>query len=287
MPDISVLLDDLDAESAALDAIVADVPDRMWSLSTPADGWTIAHQISHLAWTDSVAYLSATDADAFHQALAIAVDDPDGFVDRAAVEGLASPSELLNRWRAGRTALRSALATAPPNIKLPWYGVTMSPISMATGRVMETWAHGTDIADTLGVRMPATNRLRHVVFLAVRTFGFSFAANGRPVPDAEVRLELEAPDGSLWAYGPEDATDRLTGTAEEFCLVATHRRHRDDVKLVAIGNVADAWLDVAQTFAGPPGRPRPPLPKGAASHAPITKPTPKSSEEATRLENGT
>lgn len=259
MPDLSELLADLDAESASLDALVADLPAGAWDLPTPADGWTIAHQISHLAWTDQVAYLSATDAQSFRRALAFAADNPEGFVDRAAVEGLAPPSELLTRWRAGRTALGSALATAPTDIKLPWYGVSMSPASMATGRIMETWAHGTDIADTLGVTRIATNRLRHVVFLAVRTFGFSFAAHGQAVPDQPVRLELVAPDGSLWAYGPMDTDDRIAGAAEDFCLVAAHRRHRDDVALVVTGPVANAWLDVTQTFAGPPGTPRPPL----------------------------
>jgi uncharacterized protein (TIGR03084 family) len=258
VPDLAELLADLDAESAALDAIVAQLPADAWDLPTPADGWTIAHQISHLAWTDQVAYLSATDAGSFRRALAFAADDPDGFVDRAATEGLAPPTELLARWRAGRAALGPALLTTPQNIKLPWYGVAMSPVSMATGRIMETWAHGTDIADTLGITMPATDRLRHVVFLAVRTFGFSFAAHGRPVPDTAVRLELIAPDNTLWTYGPDGADDRITGTVEDFCLVATHRRHREDVDLIASGAVADAWLDVTQTFAGPPGSPRPP-----------------------------
>jgi uncharacterized protein (TIGR03084 family) len=270
MPDISELISDLDAESGAVDALVATLPAVAWDLATPADGWTIAHQISHLAWTDQVAYLSVTDAISFNTALAHAADDPAGFVDHAAIEGLAPPTELLARWRAGRTALTSALSTSPQDIKLPWYGVAMSPASMATGRIMETWAHGTDIADALGVTMPATTRLRHVLFLATRTFGFSFSAHGLPTPDAPVRLELVAPDGSLWTYGPDDADDRIQGTALDFGLVATHRRHRDDVDLRTTGPVADAWLDVVQTFAGPPGQPRrrqteQPQPTGAST----------------------
>jgi len=259
VPDISELISDLDAESEAVDALVATLPPAAWDRSTPAEGWTIAHQISHLAWTDQIAYLSVTDATSFNMALAHAADDPAGFVDRAAIEGLAPPTELLARWRAGRTALTSALATSPQDIKLPWYGVAMSTASMATGRIMETWAHGTDIADALGVTMPATTRLRHVLFLATRTFGFSFAAHGRSTPEAPVRLELVAPDGSLWTYGPEEAEDRIQGTVLDFGLVATHRRHRDDLNLRTTGPVAGAWLDVVQTFAGPPGKPRRPL----------------------------
>ena len=104
-----------------------------------------------------------------------------------------------------------------------------------------------------------TARLRHVVHLANRTIAFSFAAHGRPVPDAPIRLELAAPDGTTWIYGPDNAIDVVTGSALDFCLVATHRRHRDDVDLIATGPVADEWLTVVQTFAGPPGQARAPM----------------------------
>jgi uncharacterized protein (TIGR03084 family) len=259
VPDIIDVLADLDAESADIDALVTGLQPDMWSLATPAEGWSIAHQISHLAWTDHVALLSATDANLFLVALAPALSDPDGFVDRAATEGLAPGPELLARWRAGRSSLREALTSAPASSKLQWYGVAMSPVSMATGRIMETWAHGQDIADALDITRVPTRRLRHVVHLANRTIAFSFAAHGRPAPAAPIRLELIAPDGETWSYGPDDAINLVRGPALDFCLVATHRRHRDDVDLVATGPVADEWLTVAQTFAGPPGRARAPM----------------------------
>jgi uncharacterized protein (TIGR03084 family) len=259
VPDIAEVLADLDAESRDLDALVADLPEHDWARPTPAAGWTIAHSIAHLAWTDQVGYLSATDPQAFIDAMTSAMSDPDGFVDAAARDGVAPALALLARWRAGRGALADALVAAPRDAKLPWYGVGMSPVSMATGRIMETWAHGQDVADTLGVVRVPTARLRHVVHLATRTVEFSFAAHRRPAPQRLIYLELAAPDGSVWRYGPADASDRVTGSALDFCLVATHRRHRDDVALTATGDVADAWLDVIQTFAGPPGRPREPL----------------------------
>ena len=32
----------------------------------------------------------------------------------------------------------------------PWYGPSMSARSFVTARLMETWAHGMDVADALG-----------------------------------------------------------------------------------------------------------------------------------------
>jgi uncharacterized protein (TIGR03084 family) len=139
----------------------------------------------------------------------------------------------------------------------------MSPTSMATARLMETWAHGEDVADALGVSRTPTDRLRHVAYLGVRTLRHSFATHGRPEPAEPVRLELVGPGGDLWAYGPADAANRLTGPALDFCLLVTQRRHRADLALVPAGPVADEWLDVAQAFAGPPGSGRPPT--GAAA----------------------
>ncbi|MFF5178868.1 TIGR03084 family metal-binding protein [Micromonospora sp. NPDC000316] len=257
MVDLTDLLADLTAEPAELDALVAPLSAGDWARPTPAPGWSIGHQIAHLAWTDHVAVLAATDAEAFY-ATVLNAPDPTRMVDAGAEEFLAPPAELLARWRAGRTALTDALAAVPAGEKLPWYGTRMSATSMATARIMETWAHGEDVADTLGVARPASDRLRHVAHLGVRTLGHGFAAHGRPVPTEPVRVELAAPGGDTWAWGPTDAADRLTGPALDFCLLVTQRRHRADLALLASGPVADEWLDVAQAFAGPPGSGREP-----------------------------
>ncbi|WBB66012.1 TIGR03084 family metal-binding protein [Micromonospora sp. WMMD812] len=263
MVDLTDLLADLADESESLDALVRPLPAADWSRPTPAPGWSIAHQVAHLAWTDHVALLAATDATAFFASVTSA-PDPARLVDDGAEEFLAPPAELLTRWRAGRTALAAALADIPAGEKVPWYGTRMSAASMATARIMETWAHGEDVADALGVRRPATDRLRHVAHLGVRTLGHGFAAHGRAVPTAPVRVELAAPHGGTWAWGPADAADRITGPARDFCLLVTQRSHRTDLALTATGPVADEWLDVAQAFAGPPGAGRPPLAAPAA-----------------------
>jgi uncharacterized protein (TIGR03084 family) len=134
----------------------------------------------------------------------------------------------------------------------------MAVASSITARIMETWAHGQDIADALGVTRMPTTRLRHVCDLGVRTRGFAFAVRGEPAPEAPVRVELAAPDGATWAWGPEDAADRVTGAALDFALAVTQRRHLDDTGLAVAGDGARRWMAIAQAFAGPPGRGRPP-----------------------------
>ena len=189
--------------------------------------------------------------------MAAAAAAPDTFVDSGAEEFLGEPPVLLARWRDGRRTLAKALAGVPAGQKIPWYVTAMSPISMATARVMETWAHGLDIADALALTPVPTMRLRHIAHLGHRTYGHSFLVNGLPAPTTPVRLALTAPDGTLWTFGPEDAPDRVTGPALDFCLLVTQRRHRDDVALAATGPSARRWLDLAQAFAGLPGTGRP------------------------------
>ncbi|MEO6090381.1 MAG: TIGR03084 family metal-binding protein [Umezawaea sp.] len=244
---IDDVLHDLQLESGELDDLVAPLDD--WSTPTPAEGWTIGHQIAHLAWTDQASLLAITDPAGFTAGLA-------GFdehtVDNAADEGARHP-DLLARWRAGRDQLAEALSTVPEGEKLVWFGPKMSPTSMATARLMETWAHGQDIADALGVVREPTDRLRHVAHIGVRTIPFSFLVNSLAPPTDPVRVELTAPSGERWTWGPEGAENRITGQALDFCLLVTQRRHPDDLDVTAVGPVAQEWLPLAQAFAGPPG----------------------------------
>ncbi|MEV5171650.1 TIGR03084 family metal-binding protein [Streptomyces flaveolus] len=259
MADPTPVIDDLRAESGELDRLVAELSPEQWALPTPAPGWTVAHQIAHLAWTDRSALLAVTDADAFQALVEKALAAPGSFVDEGAEEGaVLPPAELLATWRDGRTALDRALRGTPAGARFPWYGPPMSAASMATARLMETWAHGLDIADALGVARPPTDRLRHVARLGVRTRDFAFGVHGLTPPAEEFRVELTAPSGQVWAYGDERAAQRVTGPALDFCLLVTQRAHRGDLALTAVGPDADRWLDIAQAFAGPPGTGRPP-----------------------------
>src|ERR1700733_13657403 len=254
MADLSEIVDDLRAESDDLDALVAPLADERWATPTPAAGWTIAHQIGHLLWTDRSALLAVTDEDAFADLVKTAVDDPNGFVDTAADElATVPPAELLADWRLTRTRLHDALLTVADGRKLPWCGPPMSGSSMATARLMETWAHGLDVADALGVTRPATARLRPIPPIGGGARDFAFGINGQQPPSDPFRVELRAPDGSTWSWGPADASQRVTGSAEDFCFLVTQRRPLRELDVTATGDDASRWLSIAQAFAGPPG----------------------------------
>ncbi|KUH37047.1 MULTISPECIES: TIGR03084 family metal-binding protein [Streptomyces] len=252
---------DLRAEGDDLDRLVAGLDAAGWAAPTPAPRWSVAHQVAHLAWTDEVAFLATTDPGAFAGHVARAAAAPGTFVDEAAEAGATGPpAALLARWRTARERLHDALRAAPPGTRVPWYGPPMSVASMATARLMETWAHGRDVADALGAVRPPTARLRHVARIGVRARDHAFAVHGLTPPAGPFRVELTAPDaaGAIWAYGPKDAAQRVTGPALDFCLLVTQRAHRADLAVRAEGPDADRWLDVAQAFAGPPGPGREP-----------------------------
>jgi uncharacterized protein (TIGR03084 family) len=128
----------------------------------------------------------------------------------------------------------------------------MSIASFTTARLMETWAHGADVRDALGVPIEPSARLRHIIHLGVTARPFSFAVHGVTDPGDPIRIEATGPDGSTWTWGPADATDRVSGSALDLALVLTQRRHRSRTDVVARGAAAEQWLAIAQAFAGAP-----------------------------------
>ncbi|OSC40361.1 TIGR03084 family metal-binding protein [Mycobacterium decipiens] len=254
MADPGPFVADLRAESDDLDTLVAALPADRWADPTPAPGWTIAHQIGHLLWTDRVALTAVTDEAGFAETLAAAGANPAGFVDAAAEELAAvAPAELLTDWRVTRGRLHEALLAVADGRKLPWFGPPMSAASMATARLMETWAHGLDVADAVGITRPATERLRSIAHLGVRTRDYAFAVNNLAPPAGSFLVELRGPGGDTWSWGPSDAVQRVTGSAEDFCFLVTQRRALRTLDVKAVGEEAQRWLEIAQAFAGPPG----------------------------------
>jgi uncharacterized protein (TIGR03084 family) len=247
---------DLAAEQAVLDDMVKGLDDDEWQIKTPFFGWTIKDEISHLAYFDMAARLSATDrkefAAGFEKLTAGVSDFNDIFSQVNAIGSAMGHPELLAWWRKEREQLLEALSSIKPDTRLPWYGPDMSARSSATARMMETWAHGQDVADALGIVRPATDRLKHIAFLGVATFKWSFKNRGLAVPDQPVHVLLDGPSGDVWAWGPEDAQNRVAGSALDFCLVVTQRRNPADTGLKIRGKTAEAWMKIAQAFAGPP-----------------------------------
>jgi uncharacterized protein (TIGR03084 family) len=251
------LLADLDAEGDRLREVVAVLDADAWATPTPAEGWTVATQVAHLLWTDEAATAAARahlEPEPWDALVRTAATDPAAFVDDGAHElATLPPIELLAGWDAARVELADALRAVPDGVRMPWFGPPMSPASMVTARFMETWAHALDVHAALGLEVEQTDRIRHVAHIGVRTRGFSFVNRGLDVPAADVRVVLTAPSGAVWEWGDADAAESVTGSAVDFCELVTQRAHRRDTDLVAVGPGADAWLDVAQCFAGPPG----------------------------------
>lgn len=251
--DLGPLCADLAAEHADLDRLVAGLEVAAWDRPTPAEGWAVRDQISHLAHFDERATLAVTDPDGFAEHLAEVLADLT-VLDRPIAEGRQlAPAALLARWRGGRERMLGAFRRLDPGRRIPWYGPAMGAASFVSARLMETWCHGQDVADALGVEREPTGRLRHIAHLALRARAFNYASHGLPLPDAGVRVELRAPDGSTWTWGEPGWPDLISGDAVDFGLVATQRRHRDDTGLRVEGRLATEWIGIIQAFAGPPG----------------------------------
>ncbi|WP_197676495.1 TIGR03084 family metal-binding protein [Nakamurella panacisegetis] len=249
------LLDDLRAEGDELAAALVEIPDERWTLPTPATGWTIHDQVVHLMHFDQLARLALRCPADFARESAAEIAAGPGWIDRISFvrRGL-PPSELLEQFASGRSALLGSFADTEPTARSPWFGRPMSAASSASARLMETWAHGQDIHDAMGVSRLPSQRVRHVCHLGVLTRKYSFCINDRPEPVEDVRVELVSPEGKLWVWGPEDASNRVVGDAWDFALVVTQRRDVGQTRLTATPGPAADWLAIAQAFAGDPGR---------------------------------
>lgn len=243
---------DMREEYEALDAIVAGLDEAGWKTLTPFLGWDVHYEISHVAYSDKIARLAAAEPETFKQEVEKLFMDESLFEKNFGPVRDMSDADLLEYWRKERSDLIKALEPMGPKDRLPWFGPPMSALSFATARIMETWAHGQDVVDALGIDRTLTDRLRHVAHIGVVTFGWSHAVRGLKVPQTPVRVELTSPSGELWTWGPEKADDVVRGRAEDFCLVVVQRRHVADTDLEIKGDIAGHWMLIAQAFAGEP-----------------------------------
>jgi uncharacterized protein (TIGR03084 family) len=252
------ILDDLEREHEALFALVRELSPGHWRGATPAAGWTVADQISHLAFFDHRAALALTDPESFladrERLVAEAPRDLSIELGR-----LVTSDELLGEWTTNRRRLIGAARSTDDSRRVPWYGPSMSVSSFLTARLMETWSHGYDVADALSVTPLPTARLRHVAHIGVSARPYSLMINGQPADDRPIHVSLTAPSGDRWQWGDPGAVGgSVEGDAVEFCLVVTQRRHLDDTSIRVEGDAAESWMAIAQAFAGPagPGRAR-------------------------------
>jgi len=250
---VDQICDALDAETAALTAVVGDLSEEQWRLPTVAEGWDSHETVLHLGAADWIAHLTLTDADAFaiaHGRLSseeATLNELPGMD----VQG-SSGAELWDWFLSIRAAMTDALRALDGKDRVAWIGPEIGARSMATGRLMETWTHSHDLADTFGVDYPQTDRLRNIAHLGVVTRDFSYVNRGLTPPADPVRVELTSPGGDLWAWGPEDAENRVVATGYDFCKVLTRRQPFAESAVETQGAVAAEWMEIAQPWIEPP-----------------------------------
>jgi uncharacterized protein (TIGR03084 family) len=250
---------DLKTEGEILDKLVAGLDAAQWDLPTPAPRWTIKHQVAHLSSTARLAQISASDPDLFAKVTTGAEKNFDGAVEALLTPYLElSPADLLARWRTERGDANKALSALPPAQMVPWVARQIPASALACAGLMELFAHGQDIHDTLGAPRKYTDRIGHLTWFGTRNRDFGYMVRGLTPPDVEFRYEFTGPSGIKWEFGPVNAENRITGPAVDFCMLVTRRRNRADLAIKATGAEADKWLDIAQAYRGSPGPGRQP-----------------------------
>ena len=144
-----------------------------------------------------------------------------------------SGAGVLRWWRESRTSTIDGLLAHEPKDRLPWFAGPMSSMSFATARLMETWAHGQDIVDGLGVERAPTMRLRHVADIGVRT-PVRVHGTGIAVPTRRARrraLDTRRLVRWLRGAGVSRPPTQCTGRRLTFCLVVTRQSNPADVAL--------------------------------------------------------
>ncbi|MEO0549635.1 MAG: TIGR03084 family metal-binding protein [Pseudomonadota bacterium] len=248
--------DDFRAESEALFELLNTAEDSQFAEPTQFKNWTINAVLQHLHFWNQMARLQIVDEAELLSRMRGVGQHPGGMrgyeADHFASLG---GRALLQDWRAGVEETADAFATADPKARLKWAGPDMSARSSITARLMETWAHGQEVYDHLGVERQNEDRIRNIVVLGVNTFGWTYKTRRETPPGAMPYLSLMAPSGAVWTYGEVNATERIEGRADQFCQVVTQTRNIADTDLVVTGPTATDWMSKAQCFAGAPAEP--------------------------------
>jgi len=247
---VGAVLDDFEAEQRELDALLRELTDAEWATPTPAAGWDVRDQVSHLADTEELAHDTATGGTRQINVEVERYPSGDAFTLAGCVRGRAmTPAEVLEWWTGAAARNRAALRALDPDTRVPW-GLGMSLRAFGAARLMEHWAHGLDIRAAVGRPAADTRRLHHVAWIGARALPYALTVAGvEPPPGRTLRFDLVDPEGAEWSFGPLDATDRIEGPMGEWCRLAVQRVDRAGTKaLRSEGSLADLALENARAF---------------------------------------
>lgn len=254
---------DLRAETDEFYTFLKTLDEKDWETPTLFMGWTPWDIVAHLHFFDDVSLASLAGREAFAAS------------QKALVEGMAAGSSgreqtrsalgafdaraLLERWKSFGDDMASQLGASDPKRRLPWFGPDMGVQMFTTARYMETWSHAQAIYDLKHVEREHTDRIKNIVAIGIKTFGWTFVNRKREPPGPAPYVRLTSPSGEIWEYNRLDESpdgpsseERIEGTAVDFCLTVTQVRNVRDTDLEVDGSVANAWMEIAQCFAGGP-----------------------------------
>jgi uncharacterized protein (TIGR03084 family) len=243
-----VVLEALEAEESRLEQMLDGLGESLWLRESGCAGWNIADVVLHLAQTEEAVVGLAQQEMDIEQMLGHTSAD-EAMERWVQAERGQSPAEIFSRWKAARRRALDALRQADPAGKIPWVAMPLKPVTLATTRLAEHWAHGLDIAEPLGIAYPDTDRLQHITWLAYRTLPFAYAYEGKGDAPA-VRLELDGPDGGRWEMGAPEPDVVIAGPASQFCRVAAKRLKPENAEALSLhGPRAREVLEIVRTYA--------------------------------------
>jgi len=241
----------LEEEQDELEELLKSLPAERWSSATPAVGWDVRDQVSHLADTEEIAHDTATGGPRALAAETERLRNRGGVIPYGVARGRQlTPAEVLDWWTSAARHNRAALRGLEPTARVPW-GLGMGLRAFVTARLMEHWAHGLDIRAAVGAPAVDTERLQHIAWIGHSALPYAFRVAGvEPPAGHTLRLELLGPGGETWTYGPSDATDSITGAGAAWCRRAVQRIDPAEARtsLEAEGPLAQLAIEHARAF---------------------------------------
>lgn len=240
-------------ESDALYELLKDKHDEELAEHTQFKNWTFDNIIGHLHTWNWAADLALKNGEDFGTFIASAMEEIQKTNIRTFEEkwldGLCG-RELFEAWHSLYPQIADRFTATDPKMRVQWSGPDMSVRSSITARLMETWAHGQEVYDTLGIVRQDKDRIKNIAVLGVNTFGWTFKNRGMNIPDEVPYVRLTAPSGETWEWNNPDRDSQIEGSATEFCQVVTQTRNIADTELTVSGDTATQWMAIAQCFAG-------------------------------------
>ena len=186
----------------------ATCPGEDWTRPTRAIPGSVRDQIAHLGFFEAA--FTQGDRDALTTSSPSATRSPTSSASSTranaevpAVRTGGARVVARRRWTLFDWAAARALDARDPKARLPWYGPAMSLRSAITSRIMETWAHGADVAACARQTLPR----RPPTACATSPTSASAPARratgpaGSPSPRTPVLVELTAPLGGRLDLG--------------------------------------------------------------------------------------